>query len=74
MNVSTYIPKTKLLQACNTLFGERPGGSLTFLHALQPAEVRTAYRKRAKETHPDLFFQFGADTQQRQSSLFQEVM
>jgi len=42
-----------LLQACEILFGPQPQFSRDFLRYLQPAGLKSAYRQRALETHPD---------------------
>ena len=42
-----------LLQACATIFGPEIKVSDDFLEYLQPVGIKTAYRKRAFETHPD---------------------
>jgi len=43
-----------LLQSCTVLFGSELDISRDFLDYLQISGVKSAYRKRAKETHPDL--------------------
>ncbi len=47
MNEST------LLQACRLLFGDEVVIGTGFLDYLQPAGLKSAYRQRARETHPD---------------------
>ena len=42
-----------LLQSCKTLFGPEVNVSLEFLHYLQSDGLKSIYRKRALETHPD---------------------
>jgi hypothetical protein len=42
-----------ILQACETIFGPEIKVSDDFLEYLQPVGIKTAYRKRAFETHPD---------------------
>jgi curved DNA-binding protein CbpA len=42
-----------LLNACNTIFGSEVNASIDFLNYLQTSGLKTAYRKRALETHPD---------------------
>lgn len=44
----------KLLQACAVLFGPDLAISSPFLDYIQLAGVKSAYRDRAKETHPDV--------------------
>ena len=43
----------ELLSACSTIFGQEINATLDFLHYLQLSGLKTAYRKRALETHPD---------------------
>lgn len=43
-----------LLQSCTVLFGHELDISRDFLDYLQISGVKSAYRKRARETHPDL--------------------
>ena len=44
---------SELFQACETIFGPDVKVSDDFLEYLQPIGIKTAYRKRAFETHPD---------------------
>ena len=43
----------QLLHSCEILFGSQLTISREFLDYLQPSGVKSAYRKRAMETHPD---------------------
>jgi hypothetical protein len=43
----------ELFQACETIFGPEVKVSIDFLEYLQPTGIKTAFRKRAFETHPD---------------------
>lgn len=43
----------ELLHACETIFGRDVKVSPDFLKYLQPVGVKTAFRKKALETHPD---------------------
>jgi len=43
----------ELFKACETIFGSDVKVSFDFLTYLQPVRIKTAYRKRAFETHPD---------------------
>jgi len=42
-----------LFDACRELFGPDVHTSAEFLYYLQPGGIKSAYRSRAKETHPD---------------------
>lgn len=44
----------KLLRACSVLFGSHLSITLPFLDYIQLSGVKTAYRNRVKETHPDV--------------------
>jgi len=46
--------KEKLLQACEVLFGSHLAISASFLEYIQLSGVKSAYRNRVKETHPDV--------------------
>ena len=51
----TDIPNTiQLLRHCSVLFGDHLEISDDFLDYMQLSGVRSAYRRRVKETHPDL--------------------
>jgi len=45
--------RTELYDACRTIFGAEVSVTDDFLRYLQPFGLKTAYRKRALETHPD---------------------
>jgi hypothetical protein len=72
--VSTTLTETDVLDACRTLFGQGPDISGGFLHYLQPSGVRSAYRKMAKETHPDFFYSKDILIQQQQTELFRSIL
>jgi hypothetical protein len=72
--VSTTLTETDVLDACRTLFGEGPDISKGFLHYLQPGGARSAYRKKAKETHPDFFYSEDQLIQQQQTDLFRRIL
>jgi hypothetical protein len=62
-----------VLNACRALFGPDAVASPDFLLTLKPSTVKTAFRKKAKETHPDLFSANDPATQKRQAELFRVV-
>jgi hypothetical protein len=66
-------PDANVLKACRTLFGTEAAASPEFLLSLKPNVIKTAYRKKAKETHPDLFTAHDPLVQKRQSELFRVV-
>ncbi len=45
--------RNELFRACAILFGEHIDVSRDFLYYIQPSGVKSAYRRRALETHPD---------------------
>ena len=44
-----------LFDACRELFGSEVDTSRDFLHYLQHSGIKSAFRRKAKETHPDTF-------------------
>ena len=49
----------ELFDACRTIFGSQVNISTEFLHYLQPIGVKSSFKKRALETHPDRAKQIG---------------
>jgi hypothetical protein len=70
----TAITETEVVQACETLFGSTININKDFLHLMQPSGVKSAYRKKAKEHHPDLFATNPIHIQQRQTAVFQQIL
>ena len=66
-------PEANILNACRTLFGTDAAVSPEFLLSLKPNVLKTAFRKKAKETHPDLFTAHDPQVQKRQAELFRVV-
>ena len=56
------VSDVELFDACRTIFGSQVNISTEFLHYLQPIGVKSAYKKRALETHPDRAKQIGDST------------
>jgi hypothetical protein len=56
-----FLPENQLIQCCRVLFGPEAQITPQFLGYLQPAGVKTAYRRLAMETHPDRAQQIGVD-------------
>jgi len=54
VNVSVIVKEHELFDACRVLFGPDIHLSHEFLDYLQTSGARSAYRRRAKEVHPDL--------------------
>ncbi len=70
----TEISETEVVRACRTLFGDHVDISRDFLYYVQPSGVKSAYRKKAKETHPDLFAGDPVHIQQKQTELFRGIL
>lgn len=51
--LATQTTSWEILQACQTIFGSEIKISNDFIACLQPTGIKTAFRKRALETHPD---------------------
>lgn len=65
--------ETELLAACRILFGPGVRLSREFLHYLQPCGAKAAFRKKAKETHPDLGPASDPDDRLRRTETFREL-
>ena len=72
--MTTRLTETEVTEACKTLFGSDIIVRRSFLLYIQPSGAKSAYRRKAKETHPDLFA--GADPlqQKKQALLFIEIL
>ncbi len=64
---------TDLIRACRILFGSHIDINPHFLRYLQLSGVKSAYRKRALDTHPDRCVTLGDEHQRRSTELFLEV-
>ncbi len=67
------LSEAEIYRACRTLFGSDLQLNRQFLNYLQPSGVRTAYRKQAKEVHPDRFAVAAAEVKAKQQHLFQDL-
>ena len=72
--MTTRLTEVQVADACKTLFGSDIIVRRSFLLYIQPSGAKSAYRRKAKETHPDLFA--GADPlqQKKQAMLFIEIL
>lgn len=68
-----HVTEAEVFRACRTLFGSELNLSRDFLLYLQPDGVRSAYRKKAKATHPDRFSIAEINVQKKQQRLFQDL-
>ncbi len=69
----SQVTEIEVFQACRTLFGAEFQLNREFLSYLQPAGVRSAYRKKAKATHPDNFAISSVGVRTKQQRLFQDL-
>jgi hypothetical protein len=65
--------ENEVYRACRTLFGPELQVNRNFLDYLQPSGVRSAYRRQAKEIHPDRFAVAAADIRKKQHHRFQDL-
>ncbi|MDD2557828.1 MAG: J domain-containing protein [Desulfuromonadaceae bacterium] len=65
--------ENELLDACRVLFGTEVQLSRDFLFYVQPCGIKSAFRQKAKQVHPDLHAAAAADEYERQTELFREV-
>lgn len=72
--MTTPLAEATVLQACRTLFGPGPDISREFLHYIQPEGAKSAYRRKAKETHPDFYYTEDNRIQQQQTELFRNIL
>ncbi len=67
------VPDVTVIRACRILFGNELAVSLDFLRSLESLSIKSAFRKRALETHPDRFINFGPVAVSDQTVRFVEV-
>ena len=68
----TVLSMTEVSKACGILFGPQVEVSLDFLKYLEPSGLKSAYRKKALETHPDRARIIGKD-ETKMTELFRET-
>ncbi len=68
------VNEEKVFDACRTLFGANVRLSRNFLLYIQPSGAKSAFRKIAKETHPDLFTNNRPEVREQQTARFRAVM
>lgn len=71
--MALLVAEQELFHACQVLFGSHLNISREFLEYLQRPGIKSAYRKRAFETHPDLAVSRGDLVDQPDSDLFKTV-
>ena len=67
------VAEHELYRACQIIFGPELNVSREFLEYLQWPGIKSAYRKRALETHPDLVASRGEQIQLFHTNLFQNI-
>lgn len=65
--------ETELLDACRVLFSTELQINRDFLYYIQRSGVRSAYRQKAKETHPDRLIGAAPEEYDRRAELFRDV-
>ena len=68
------LSEAQVLSACQILFGEEVKLDRNFLFYLQPSGLKSAFRRRAKEVHPDLFQRGGSEMRRRRTELFRQLV
>ena len=71
--MAVYIAEHELFNACQVLFGHEVSINRQFLDYLQLAGVKSAYRRKAFETHPDMLAGKGHDNPKQGADLFLAV-
>lgn len=69
----SQVIEAHVINACRLLFGAELNLSRDFLCYLQPSGAKSAYRRCAKENHPDLFVNAEPSIYQKQTARFQDV-
>ncbi|MDY0291287.1 MAG: J domain-containing protein [Desulfuromonadaceae bacterium] len=65
--------ENELLDACRVLFGTEVQLNRDFLFYMQPGGVKSAFRQKAKQIHPDMYMTASVDEYERQTELFRDV-
>lgn len=71
--MSLPLSEADVLEACRILFGGEASLSRDFLFYLQPSGAKTAYRQKAKESHPDLYQGEDVAIRQHKAEIFRQV-
>lgn len=72
--LKTRFQEHELLPACRTLFGPDVQFSSNFFENLQTGEVKTAFRDKVKQNHPDLFADQDLNVQSQQAASFRDLL
>ena len=71
--MSAVVAEKELYRSCQIIFGSDLDISREFLEYIQWSGVKSAYRKRAMETHPDRVATLGEHAQRRYADLFKQI-
>ena len=71
--MSAVVAEQELYRSCQIIFGSELDISREFLEYLQWSGIKSAYRKRAMETHPDRVATLGEHAQRRNADMFQKI-
>ncbi len=71
--MSVFFAEHELLRACRIIFGSELNVSREFLDYLQLTGIKSAYRKRAFETHPDRAVTRGELVPRRNTDQFRKI-
>ncbi|MDA8419534.1 MAG: J domain-containing protein [Desulfobacteraceae bacterium] len=71
--MEALIAEHELIDSCRVLFGADLQISRGFLEYLQHAGIKSAYRKKALETHPDMLADRGEEAKRKSADLFRLV-
>jgi hypothetical protein len=67
------LSENDIFKACRILFGDQIDVGQDFLFYIQPCGARSAYRRLAKETHPDLFLNETPDVLKNRTEQFKNL-
>ena len=73
ISVMQGLHETDLIKACRILFGSDIRVTSHFLQYIQLSGVKSAYRKKALDTHPDRVARYGEEYQRRSAEIFREA-
>lgn len=73
MAMTAVLAEHELFDSCRVLFGAELQVSRAFLEYLQRPGIKTAYRKKALETHPDVLASQGDTVKAQSADLFRLV-
>lgn len=71
--MAAVIAEHELFDSCRVLFGTELQVSRSFLEYLQRSGIKSAYRKKALETHPDILVSLGEEAKAQSADLFRMV-